>query len=184
MAKKPTITKAQWREAETLAVQGTKYEEIALRFGIAVVTLRQRARTHDWQTPGRIARKKRMADQGVVQAAPETVTKATGGKVTSAALVPHQEALRATAGVNPKAFQNALANWAEALIAEGAPNIPPPRSVAELNKLNDLYRKASGLDGNHASGRVPFIRVMPSLRRGPAVEAEEIEADPLDGFVI
>ena len=51
MAKKPTMTAADWREAETLAVQGTKYEEIALRFGIAVVTLRQRARTHDWQTP-------------------------------------------------------------------------------------------------------------------------------------
>ena len=74
MAKKPTMTAADWREAKALAVQGTKYEEIALRFGIAVVTLRQRARDHDWQTPGRIAHKQRMAKQGVVQVAPQTLS--------------------------------------------------------------------------------------------------------------
>ena len=134
------ITPDQWREAETLAVQGVKYKEIARRYGIAVGTLQAKARKEDWPTPGRIARKKRMADQGVVQVAPETVTKASGGKVTPAALVPFIEALRAAVHVGPQAFQTALANYAEALIAEGAPNISPPRSVGELGKLNDIYR--------------------------------------------
>jgi hypothetical protein len=50
--------------------------------------------------------------------------------------------------------------------------------------MNELNRKASGLDAGH-SGRVPFIRVMPSLRRSPrVVEAEEVPDDPLDGFEI
>ena len=57
--------------------------------------------------------------------------------------------------------------------------------MGELGKLNEIYRKASGLEGGHASGRVPFIRAMPSLRRSPrVVEAEEVADDPLDGFVI
>ena len=183
MARKPTITPDQWREAKALAVQGVKYKEIARRYGIAVGTLQAKARKEDWPTPGRIADKQRRASQGVVVAAPQTPVEASGGKVTPAALVPFIEALRAAVHVGPQAFQVALANYAEALIAEGAPHISPPRSVGELGKLNDLYRKASGLDSAH-SGRVPFIRVMPSLRRVPVVEVEEIEDDPLDGFVI
>ena len=68
------------------------------------------------------------------------------------------------AGVNPQAFQKALANWAEALIAEGAPNIAPSRSVGELGKFYEIWRKASGLDGGH-NGKVPFIRALGDDKR-------------------
>ena len=69
-------------------------------------------------------------------------------------------------------------------LAEGAPSIPPPRSVGELAKLNEIYRKASGLDGRHASGDFKLVRPMRSLRRGSAVEVEVVASDPLEGFEI
>ena len=101
-----------------------------------------------------------------------------------AALVPHLEALQAAAGANPQAFQKALAGCAEVLIAAGLENISPPRTVGELGKWNDIYRKASGLDGNRSGGDFKFVRPLRSLRRGPVVEVEEIPDDPLDGFEI
>ena len=177
------LTPDQWHEAEALAVQGVKLEEVARRFGIAVVTLRQRARKEDWATPGRLKWRQRMAEQGVVVAAPQALTKVSKGSGPSAALMPHLKALRAAAGVNPKAFQRALASCAEVLIAEGAPNIAPPRSAGELSKMNELYRKASGLDGGH-SGRVPFIRPMRSLPRTPQVVEAEVVVDAVEEFEI
>ena len=178
------MTPDQWHEAEALAVQGVKYEQIGRRFGVSVGTLRQRARDHDWQTPGRVAWKCGREEHGVVVAAPETPAELSELKETGAALVPFQEALKAAAGVNPQAFQHALADYAQALIAEGAPNIPPPRSAGELSRINDLYRKASGLDAKQGPGDTLHIRPMRSLRRSiPVVEVEEV-ANVFEGFEI
>ena len=60
------LTPDQWREAEALAVEGVRWEEIATRFGETVATLRRRASVEeDWQTPGRVAWKERGQGAGI-----------------------------------------------------------------------------------------------------------------------
>jgi len=170
------LTPDQWREAEALAVEGVRWEEIAPRFGVTVATLRRRARVEDWQTPGRVAWKAR--GQGAARRPAETVAQAGGGT----ALARLQEALLAAGQARPEDFRQALTQLFQAVLAESAPNIPLPRTLGEWTKLHDAWHKASGA----GQKRPPEHRLFRPLRSVPrtVVDVKEAEDDPLEGFEV
>ena len=126
--------------------------------------------------------------QVLFDADPSAVTNAMRFSIpsTPAVLVPFQEDLLAAADASPKEFHDVFARLAQAVIALSASNIPPPRTVGELAKMSDMFRKASGLDGVHPGKGCGFFPHMPILRRGsvPVVDVEEVAEDPLEGFEI
>ena len=185
-----TMAKADWREAEAMAMRGTSLAEIARRFDIRHATVRQRASRCDWQTPDRIARKQRLAarlvKQGVIPASPGTVTEAPEpspkGEAKGDGLASLWGALLSAAeGGDPVEFQQALKGLTRSIIAKGASNISAPRTINELRTMVDVLAKAENLTRNapgqgRVSFRVPRSIGRPTIKR-PA-EAATGAADP------
>ena len=185
------MAKADWREAEAMAMRGTSLAEIARRFDIRHATVRQRASRCDWQTPDRIARKPRLAarlvKQGVIPAAPQTVTEATEpaskGEAKGEGLAALLEGLLTAAdGGDPVEFQQALQGLTRFVIAEGAANISAPRTLNELRTAVDVLVKAANLtrkesEKGGASLRVPRSIGRPTIKP-PADPPEETVDDP------
>ena len=182
------MSKADWREAEAMAMRGMSLAGIARRFGIRDATVRQRASRCEWPTPDRIARKKRMAarlaKEGLLDASEETVTTPTVS--TEASPVPDNfsETLLAAIQTDPEQFRQAIARAAQTSLAESASNIPLPRTLGEWSRMVDILVKATGAAGKGA-GPVPIVSPLRSLRRNPrVVGAGEASGDSIDGFVL
>ena len=80
----------------------------------------------------------------------------------------------------PEEYQLALAARCEALLAEGLPDIEPPRNITEAKVLQDMIRKARGMDVK-ASG-ASLSLVMPprtlSRRQAQVIDVQPVEVDP------
>ena len=81
-------------------------------------------------------------------------------------------------GEDPEAFQLAVSSWAERLLAAGVPAIEPPRNIAEVKVLNDIIRKARGMDVKATSAPQSLVSAPRTLSRRPAVVVDAEESDP------
>lgn len=180
------MTAADWREAEAMAMRGTTLAEIARRFGIRHATVRQRASRCDWQTPDRIARKQRMAarlaKQGLIPAAPQTVTEAPERPAEGEGLGPFAAELQAAAEGEPREFRDMLKRLARAAIAEGAAKLPAPRTLNDLRTLVDVLAKVENMDAKAPQQGVPRLHAPRSIGRVAlrTVEAEVVKAEPAE----
>lgn len=123
------------------------------------------------------------------------------------------ELVRISETATPEQFQQALAVVFRKMMVQGLREIPPPRSIKELQAIYDMFRKAEGIEARDRGGGAPsggFLPrvvgrrslVSPSTDSGDTtvefppevvdtVPAEEVPpipqidaADPLGGFEV
>lgn len=84
----------------------------------------------------------------------------------------------------PELFQAGISAYAKALVIQGAPGIAPPKTIAELKLLNDMIRKADGLDAKDKNpapaGSVRPMRTL-SRRISEPVEAVTVAVTGTSG---
>lgn len=84
----------------------------------------------------------------------------------------------------PDRFDQTAGAFAQAMVAAGMAQIPPPRTVGELVKWEGLRRQFLALDVKTSVGGL-FDPVRPFRRAtGVTVEADPAGPDPLEGFEV
>ena len=99
-----------------------------------------------------------------------------------AALSSYFAKLNSLTDASPEDFQSGFAKVAQAAIALGLPQIPPPRNMRELQTLVTLWRQTSGLADKAKDGKGGFLSPIGPVRRGRVVEADPV--DPTEGFTV
>ena len=92
------------------------------------------------------------------------------------------EKLKNAAGVDPKVFQELLAEIAEDKLALAMGDLDA-RSVSEFKQLNDMVRRNRGFDVQGAKLQ-GFVRPLRTLTRQPTITLEAEPVDPLADFPI
>ena len=178
------IAKEDWAGARRAIENGCSYRETSARFGIKRDTLKVRSYKEQWPSPSRRAKKRREATpsaratqlaNGNSHSPPEK----SGITEIRVSDLPPLPDLLAAANAGPEAYRNALRRWGQLTIAGAIPDIPPPRTLAELKTVADIIDKQDRKDG---PGNGNTIRHASSLKRRAPIEAEVIPE--VDGFRI
>ena len=81
---------------------------------------------------------------------------------------------------SPQDYQNELSRSLKVLASQGIAELEPPRNWSEMKILNDMIRKADGLDRSDKGGPVSLLVNVGAglVRRGasPIVEAETVDS--------
>jgi len=195
------LTPEAWGEIKTMICSGVGAIQVSKLFSIGIDTIYGRANRENWPTPGRRAKAMRAARaaEGPVsseiqpqisnfetQSVPSPKEKAEKpgnvaflGSEDGKCDVSIQQSLLSLIEAPPETFQLEFGKVMQRLIAEGVPNIEPPRNINELKTIAALWSKASGLDAK-ASGptNAPLVNPMRTVTRrssGTVVEVDGIE---------
>ena len=173
-----------WEAARRAVEGGASYPEVSDKFGIKVATLRTRSHREKWDTPRRRFdnQPKATRSEGATGLSKSLipVSGAEISELNDSALVPHRAALLAAADQSPEAFQAALKTLARTALAEGAAQLPIPRTIGEYRQMVAVLEAAEKMGNSTGVGKV--IRHASTLQRSPPIEAEVIPE--VDGFRI
>ena len=169
--------------------------EVAEAFGISVSAIHARSNSEQWPTPLRLKRKKAALARDAKQEYPDQVTKdsaqapdqslSTPESAQNTHLAKLAQDLLTVARAEPERFDQAAGEFAQAMVAAGLAQVPPPRTIGELTKWETLRRQYKGLDKKEQAGGL-FDPVRPIRRTtGNIVEAETPPPeDPMAGFEV
>jgi hypothetical protein len=194
------LTEEEWLDVKTMVCSGENAATVARSFGIAESTVGARKRKEGWrveESPKRelVALARTPEDTLPHKAiAPDPLKRELVAltRPEDRETLPHKATpedlenqplanLLEIAQTSPERFQEAVGAYLEGLMAQGIADIPPPRTISELAKLNSMIRQTRGLDSKTATGGL-FDPVRP-LRRA-TVTLVDAEPDPLDGFEV
>lgn len=193
---KPRKSQAVWEKIRALWERGEAQAELCRTFGVSDSALYARKKSEGWERLKPRGRGKHGSQGGAASEAglpsqpvsldseqnalfsPDSDLPALQ-KVQESASLP--SLIPATQGT-PEDFQTGLARYAETLLALGAPSIEPPKTIAELKTLNDVIRKARGMDAKDKGGQVAgLVKPMRTLsRRAVVVDLEPVEDDGME----
>lgn len=162
----------EWEAAKGWFSSGVSRKEIAERLGVSLVTVYKHAKR--WtggnkhgktvKKGGRTAQKPR---KNVIQ--PLVNEGLTGICMTTSLPTVSPESA-------PQDYQNELSQALKVLSVQGLRELEPPRNWSEMKILNDMIRKADGLDQRDKGGPVSLlVNVGASLSRRGAVTVDAVE---------
>ena len=160
-----------WKEIETRACAGVGLQALSEASGITVATINDRSKRHKWETPARLARRRKAALSGNKTEAVEKIELRASPEQGNLP-APIAALVAKLADASPAEFSAGVAEVAQIKIAQGIQDIPPPRNIAELKVWHDIHRKAAGLDARDTGKRGFVLVVNPprSLSRRPVVD--------------
>lgn len=143
------ITRRQvWAEVRKAVEAGASYEEASARFGITAGTIKNKSYRQQWRSPCRLLglgstkeKAKAPPSEGETDFSspsarePNQANREITEICNDSALVPHRSALLAAADHSPAAFQAALKTLARTALAEGAAQLPIPRTIGEYRQM-------------------------------------------------
>ena len=186
------IPQDDWKEAKRAIKNGELYPDCAARLGIRLSTLRRRAAREEWDSPARRVRKRDKAagDERTARIPPDAPD-ATNSQLQQSRIndpdatnsqlrqirINDLPDLLAAADSGPEAYRAALQRWGQLTVAGAIPDIPPPRTLAELKTVVDI------IDKQTPKGPTAGNQIRHASRLSRAV----IDVDPVpevDGFRI
>lgn len=182
------MTDEAWAMAKAAYEAGESMPAIALRHKVATSTLHDRANKAGWNKEAR----KNAGESGLSRSYQNGRSDLPGPGIPDAP--PSQPAsndsglsllgdsLRSLSEAPPEEFQAAAARVAQAAVALGFRDIPPPRTISELEKWVRLWRTFSGLDAKDSGAGAPAFQTPRSIRRASPVV--DVPHDPAQGFEV
>ena len=184
-----------WAEIRGRWEAGEGATALARVYGATIQTIRAKAAAQDWFCPPKPCKMvaaeaigdaaEAIGDAGGVQ--PEAGESAIATQLQQAdagadSLPATQSQLAAPVlppDASPEAVQSALAAWGEQLLLAGMALIEPPRNLSEAKTLNDIIRKARGMDLKGASITLSLVAPPRALARRPGriVDLETVAAE-------
>lgn len=139
---------AKWEKIKERYIAGETAVSIAKLFRISANAIHERAKAGGWKE----ARKQ---TEERLKAAPPAASLDLPRTIDSL-----------TNAETPEEFQNTLSRIAKTLMAVGLQSLQPPRSIAEAKALNDMIRKADGLESRSSEqAPIPLFSPLPTLPR-------------------
>jgi hypothetical protein len=179
-ARKPTtvLSLAAWEKVQMLYERGERIKELAKSFAVNERTITQRALKYGWRNPRKEGRRE-TGKRGVSVSEKPAATGKPGllqsvcinldvadAQNLQQGFSKLPSALPYALSESPEAFQDQVARFAESLMIQGSASIEPPKSIAEFKILNEVFRKAKGLDQKAKdAGPAGLVRPMRTLSR-------------------
>lgn len=85
-------------------------------------------------------------------------------------------------GATPEQFQQALALLMRKMMVRGLKDIPPPKSIKELQVLYDMFRKAEGIEARDRGGGAPAAGFLPRMVSRKPMGVIEVTEEPSVGI--
>jgi hypothetical protein len=179
-----------WEQARKWFLSGVSKAEVARRLGVSEMSVHKHAKA--WGKPNF---QKKLKIREVASVKSDQITKDSSPTGTRDSLNPYKvdqvtkdssSALSISPNSAPQDYQNELSQALKVLSVQGLRELEPPRNWSEMKILNDMIRKADGLDARDKGGPVSLlVNVGASLsRRGVVVEAVEVEPEGVDSWLV
>lgn len=191
---------ATWALIRKWAEAGERFSELSRRFDVVPCTIRKRALKEGWkidkwerEKAAAVAASENKAQKVQVSGGLETLSYQSSESEETEEIPENQSltpyaafysAMESAAHASPEDMQNAFTRVAQAALAAGVRDVPPPRNVKELATWFDLFRKASGLDAKDKGSRdASLVAPLRTLsRRSVSEVVEAIEVPELTGL--
>jgi hypothetical protein len=191
------LSVATWEKVQTLYERGESNVELAKVFKVNHRTIGERAAQYGWKRPEKPKGRQRGVRAVSASESPLPIGTEVGLHETcnnldvadaqnlQQGLSKLPSALPYALSESPEAFQDQVARFAESLMIQGSASIEPPKTIAEMKMLNEIFRKAKGMDQKaKEAGPAGLVRPMRTLsRRSTQVVdlEEEIDVDRMLG---
>jgi hypothetical protein len=166
------LTRDQWAAVRFRYVNGETAPRLAREFGCSLCSLKGRAKRERWREVGVSGIPGPVAPHLQMQI---NCNKPKNQSENTLELVPILSEILDSK--TPQEFQSNLSRLAKSLVAQGIPDLAPPRNLSELKILNDIIRKADRLDEKVSSNTaIRLVSPMRAVRRSVREEPIEIES--------
>ena len=169
------LTGTQWHHMRLRYEAGEIASALAREHGVTQQAVSQRIKNEGWnKDANRVA----SLPPELSQVSGQTESQLKNLAKANSPATPALKTLQSLAANLPEEYQSALALFSQAQITEGIQDIPPPRTIGELEKWINIWRRAAGLDKDKSVGSGGLINPIRTVsRRGES-------ADPLEGFEV
>ena len=184
-----------WPEIRKAFESGEMVSRIARRYGVSAGLIHNKASKLGWDKSARLE----AAGEGLARTCncdsvsisgdekpkrkppqPEPVIQVPEAGESGLSLL--GDSLRSLSEAPPEEFQAAAARVAQAAVALGFRDVPPPRTISEFEKWVRLWRTFSGLDSKDSGAMAPAFQTPRSIRRASPVV--DVPPDPAQGFEV